>query len=510
MSNIFKEIKTEDRIFNYKYLVEGEWQQSRNRRKIEIFSPIDGSFLGRLQSVLPKEADIAVAGASLAQGAWAATPFTKKVLILKRTIELIQKNKDLLADLLTQEIGKPRQDSKAEIQRAIEIIKETIALAPEKESNIRIGKEVCLINKVPVGVILCITPFNYPIYTTATKIVPALISGNSVILKPSVLGTISVLHFAQLFNKAGIPAGVLNVVTGKGNEIGRYLASHTLVNMISFTGSSRVGKEMAKRAGMVNLVLELGGKDPAIVLADADLDKAASEIAKGAFAFAGQRCMAIKRVLVIKKVKGKLIKKLKEITQKEFSIVGNPKDEKTQMGPVISDKQADYLEKLLKDALKKGAKVVLGGRRFDFCPIKPKITKKVLAIPSKIWQLCQRKGKGRYWEATILDNVKTNMKIAWEEQFGPILPIIEVNDEKEAINVANASEYGLDAAIFTRDIKKAREIAEKLEVGQVFINTRPHRAPDQLPFTGVKSSGLGTQGIKYSIGEMTRLKAIRR
>jgi glyceraldehyde-3-phosphate dehydrogenase (NADP+) len=262
MFNIFKEIKTEDKVFTYKYLVEGEWQQSRNRRKIEVFSPIDGSFLGRLQSVLPKEADIAVTDASFAQGAWAATPFSKKVLIFKRIIELIQKNKDLLADLLTQEIGKPKQDSKNEITRAIEIIKETVALVFQKESKVKIGKKTCLIQRVPVGVVLCITPFNYPIYTTATKIVPALISGNSVILKPSVLGTISVLHFAQLFNKAGIPAGVLNVVTGKGDEIGRYLASHALINMISFTGSSKVGKEMAKRAGMVNLVLELGGERP--------------------------------------------------------------------------------------------------------------------------------------------------------------------------------------------------------------------------------------------------------
>lgn len=509
MSNIFKEIKTKDKIPTYKYLVEGEWQQSRNRRKIEIFSPIDGSFLGRIQAVLPKEADIAVTGASFAQEAWAATPFSKKVLIFKKAVELIKKNKDTLSKLLTTEVGKPKQDSKAEIQRAIEIIQETTTLASQKESKIQIGKEICLINKVPVGVVLCITPFNYPIYTTATKIAPALISGNSVILKPSVSGAISILHFGQLLNKAGIPAGVLNVVTGKGDEIGRYLASHDLINMISFTGSSKVGKEMAKRAKMVNLVLELGGKDPAMVLSDADLDEAASEIVKGAFAYAGQRCMAIKRVIVIEKVRDKLIEKLKEITKKEFSVVGNPKDEKTQMGPVISEKQADYLEKLLKDALKKGAKIVLGGKRFDFCPIKPKISKKVLEVPEKIWRLCRRRGEGKYFQSTILDNVKTNMRIAWEEQFGPILPILTVKDEKEAINLANASEYGLDAAIFTKNIKKAREIAEKLEVGQVFINVRPHRPPDQFPFTGTKSSGLGTQGIKYSIEAMTKVKAVR-
>lgn len=509
MSRFFKEIRTKDRIPTYKYLVEGEWQESRNRRLINILSPIDGELLGRIQSVLPKEADIAICGASLAQTAWADTPVLRRISILKKAASLFKEKKEFLAHLLIQEVGKTQEEAKREIDHSLFVIQETIKEFKEERTKEKIGKESCLMRREPLGVVLCLTPFNYPIYTSISKIVPALISGNALILKPSVSGSISVLHLGEIFQKAGLPAGLLNILTGRGEEIGRYLAAHDLIKMISFTGSTKVGEEIAKRAKMTKLILELGGKDPGIVLKDADLEKAAREIAQGAFSFAGQRCMGIKRVIVEKSVKPLLIKKLVEITEKEFKLLGDPQDPETQIGPVISDKQGDYLQGLLKDALKKGAKIVLGGKRLDICPIRQRISKKLLTIPKKFLALCKRKGKGRYWQATILDKVKTNMRIAWEEQFGPILPILEVKDEKEAINLANASEYGLDASIFTKNLKKAKELAEKLEVGQVFINQSPHRMPDQFPFTGTKGSGLGTQGIRYNLKEMTRIKAIR-
>lgn len=506
MNNIFKEIKINNKIPTYKYLVDGEWQESRNRKLIDIFSPIDGSLLGRIQSVLPAEADIAITEASMDQPSWAETPATKRILILKNAANLVAKNKDTFINFLIRELGKTKENAEHEVNHTILFIKETIREFSNKESKITDKNQNCIIYKVPVGVVLCITPFNFPIYTAATKIIPALISGNSVILKPSVFGAISALHFAQIFKKAGIPDGVLNVITGKGPGVGRYLAHHDLINMISFTGSNNVGKEIAGKANIVHLVFELGGKDPAIVLSDADLDKAAFEIAKGAFTFAGQRCVAIKRVLVEKKVKDKFIEKLKQATQKEFSMVGDPRDSKTQMGPVISDRQADYLATLLNDALKKGAKIALGGKRFSVTSQKPKLKRRILELSRRLIKL--RKGQGRYWQATILDDVKPNMKIAWVEQFGPILPILTVKNEKEAINLANASEYGLDAAIFTKDVKKAEKLARKLQVGQVFINVRPNRSSDNFPFTGCKNSGLGTQGIKYYIESTEKIKSI--
>lgn len=504
---MFEEIKTDAQIPTYKYLISGSWQESRNRRLINLFSPIDNSLIGRIQSVLPKEADIAVTDASCSQPNWAACSVAKRIAILQKAVLLIQKNKPYLSKLLTEEIGKLRKDSESEVDHAIAVINESIKEKWQENSILKVNQEIGRVTRVPLGVVLCITPFNYPIYTTATKVIPALLSGNSVILKPSIFGSISVLHFAYLLQKAGLPAGVFNVITGYGDEIGDYLAQHELVNMISFTGSSKVGKRLAEKAKMVHLVFELGGKDAAIVLKNADLDRAANEIVHGAFAFAGQRCMAVKRVIVDKAVKNDLVEKMKQVILKDFAVVGDPRDKKTQLGPVISDKQADYLETLLQDALKKGATLIVGGKRYAAFSQKLRWRKRILEISKKLIRL--KRGHGNYIQATLLDNVTPSMRIAWEEQFGPILPVLTVDNEEEAIKLANASEYGLDASIFTKDVSKARKLAEKLEVGQVFINVKPHRSPDQFPFTGVKSSGLGTQGVKYSIQSMTRFKVIR-
>lgn len=505
---MFKDLKTKTKIPTYKYLVEGEWQESRSRKLIEIISPIDCSLLGRIQSVNKKEANLVVTGASIAQTEWAKTSIAKRIQILKKAAVSISKNKTILSRLLVQEVGKTKKDAEAEIEHAVEIIEKIIQNTKCPDQIIKKEKETCEVTCQPRGVVLCISPFNYPIYTSISQIAPAIISGNSVILKPSMHGSISALHLAQILNKAGLPAGILNVITGRGNDIGKYLAEHPLINMIYFTGSTKVGKDIARRAGMVQMIFELGGKDAAIVLSDADINKAAREIVEGAFAYAGQRCMAIKRVLVDAKIKKKLIEKMKTVVDNEYAKIGDPRDAKTQLGPVISDEQADYIEKLIKDAKKKGADIVRGGKRFNVARRKIKLSRRLLDISRRIIRL--RRGQGRYFGPTILDNVKPSMKIAWEEQFGPVLPIMTFKNEEEAIRLNNACKYGLDAAIFTKNIKKAKEMAQELQVGQVFINMRPHRAPDEFPFTGVEDSGLGTQGIKYTIESMNQIKSIRK
>ena len=507
MSQIFDSIKTDSALPTYKYFVGGEWQISRNRRLINLYSPIDGSLVGRIQAISPKEADIAVTAASLAQNQWSTLSDAKRLQVVKKTLDLLQKHQKVLSSLLTLEVGKLKKEAEAEVDHTIHLIEETLKTKWSFASSLKIENEVCRVLKEPVGVVLAITPFNYPLYTTVTKIIPALLVGNAVVLKPSVFGSITVLHLAKIMEEAGLLPGVLNVVTGHGEQIGRYLAQHDLVNLISFTGSSRVGKEIAQKATLAGLILELGGKDPAIVLEDADLELAAKEIADGAFTYAGQRCMAIKRVLVVKKIKKPFLEKLKQTTVVRFGVLGDPRDPKVQLGPVISDFQADYLEGLLKDALKKGAAIVFGGKRMAVIPQKIQLAKRILAFSKRLIRL--KKGHGRYWQATILDEVTPAMRIAWEEQFGPLLPIITVNNAEEAVRLANASEYGLDACIFTQDTVRAEELAGKLQVGQVFINQRPHRRPDQFPFSGVKSSGLGVQGIDYSLEAMTRVKSIR-
>ncbi len=330
--------------------------------------------------------------------------------------------------------------------------------------------------RVPLGVILCIGPFNYPFNLTGSKIAPALMAGNTVVVKPPSQGAITPLFFGLILEKAGVPPGVFNIITGKGSEIGDYLVQHPLINMVSFTGSSETGKHLASIVGMKPLLLELGGKDAAIVLNDANLEMTANAIVSGAFSYSGQRCTAVKRVLPMPGIADRLIELVKKKTLNLS--VGNPENN-ANIGPLISSKQCDYVQGLIDDALEKGSTLICGNKRES----------------NIIWP-------------TILDNVTTEMRIAWEEPFGPVLPFIRVHSAEEAIEISNKSEYGLQGMIFTDNIDLAFNIAQELDVGTVQINGKSERGPDHFPFLGTKSSGLGTQGIKYSIEAMSRPKVV--
>jgi glyceraldehyde-3-phosphate dehydrogenase (NADP+) len=250
-----------------------------------------------------------------------------------------------------------------------------------------------------------------------------------------------------------------------------------LVDFINFTGSTEIGLRISGITTMKPLLMELGGKDAAIVLEDADLDLAAHNIVAGAYSYSGQRCTAVKRILVIDKVADELVKKVRE--KVKLLKVGNPINEQVDVVPLIDDKAADYVESLILESKEKGATILEGGNR-----------------------------EGNLIYPTLVDNVTLDMRLAWEEPFGPVLPIIRVNNVDEAISIANKSEYGLQSSVFTRDINKAFYVANKLEVGTVQINNKTERGPDHFPFSGVKASGIGTQGIRYSIEAMSRPKAI--
>jgi glyceraldehyde-3-phosphate dehydrogenase (NADP+) len=278
----------------------------------------------------------------------------------------------------------------------------------------------------------------------------------------------------EALHKANFPKGLVNIVTGRGSVIGDYLVEHKGINMISFTGGTNTGTRLAKKAGMIPLVLELGGKDPGIVREDADLNEAAKHIISGAFSYSGQRCTAIKRVLVHDSIADELASILKEEIEK--LAVGSPEDGSTVV-PLIDKQSADFVQGLIEDAIEKGATLVTGNKR-----------ERNLIYP------------------TLLDHVTENMAVAWEEPFGPVLPIIRVSSDEEAINIANESEFGLQASVFTKDINKAFAIANKIETGSVQINGRTERGPDHFPFIGVKGSGMGAQGIRKSIESMTREK----
>lgn len=479
---MFDKIKGENNTF--KNFVDGEWISSSSGNFIDINSPVDNSLVGRVPAMTVEEVDVSMESASKVQKEWKSIPLNAKADILYKAADLLIENIDELSHVMMMEIAKDMKSCRSEVTRSADFIKFTADCAknlygesiPSDSFPGTKKNKISIVKREPLGVVLAISPFNYPINLAASKIAPAVIIGNSVVLKPATQGSISGLHLARIFEMAGLPKGVLNTVTGRGSEIGDYITSHKYVDFINFTGSTEVGERISKHSLMVPLLMELGGKDAAIVLEDSDLDLVADNIASGAYSYSGQRCTAVKRVLAVDKIADELVEKVKMRIEK-FKIGNLLENESVDIVPLISEKSADYVSQLIADAEIKGADLVIGGKR-----------------------------EGNLIYPTLFDKVTTDMRIAWEEPFGPVVPIIRVKDMDEAVEIANASEYGLQGSIFTKNIYDAFNIADKLEVGTVQINGKTERGPDNFPFLGTKSSGMGTQGIKYSIESMSRPK----
>lgn len=466
----------------YQNLVNGKWKSSE--QEITIYSPINQEELGTVPAMTQTEADEAMQAARAALPAWRALSAIERAAYLHKTAAILERDKEKIGTILAKEVAKGIKAAIGEVVRTADLIRYAA------EEGLRItgqameggGFEAASKNKLavvrrePVGIVLAIAPFNYPVNLSASKIAPALIAGNVVMFKPPTQGSISGLLLAKAFEEAGIPAGVFNTITGRGSEIGDYIIEHKEVNFINFTGSTPIGERIGRLAGMRPIMLELGGKDAALVLEDADLEHAAKQIVAGAFSYSGQRCTAIKRVIVLESVADKLATLLQEEVSK--LTVGDPFDN-ADITPVIDNASADFIWGLIEDAQEKEAQALT--------PIKREV--------NLLWPV-------------LFDQVTKDMKVAWEEPFGPVLPIIRVASVEEAIAFANESEFGLQSSVFTNDFKKAFEIAEKLEVGTVHINNKTQRGPDNFPFLGVKGSGAGVQGIKYSIEAMTNVKSI--
>ncbi|HET0335472.1 TPA: NADP-dependent glyceraldehyde-3-phosphate dehydrogenase [Streptococcus pneumoniae] len=466
----------------YQNLVNGKWKSSE--QEITIYSPINQEELGTVPAMTQTEADEAMQAARAALPAWRALSAIERAAYLHKTAAILERDKEKIGTILAKEVAKGIKAAIGEVVRTADLIRYAA------EEGLRItgqameggGFEAASKNKLavvrrePVGIVLAIAPFNYPVNLSASKIAPALIAGNVVMFKPPTQGSISGLLLAKAFEEAGIPAGVFNTITGRGSEIGDYIIEHKEVNFINFTGSTPIGERIGRLAGMRPIMLELGGKDAALVLEDADLEHAAKQIVAGAFSYSGQRCTAIKRVIVLESVADKLATLLQEEVSK--LTVGDPFDN-ADITPVIDNASADFIWGLIEDAQEKEAQALT--------PIKR---------------------EGNLLWPVLFDQVTKDMKVAWEEPLGPVLPIIRVASVEEAIAFANESEFGLQSSVFTNDFKKAFEIAEKLEVGTVHINNKTQRGPDNFPFLGVKGSGAGVQGIKYSIEAMTNVKSI--
>ncbi|GAB6637923.1 NADP-dependent glyceraldehyde-3-phosphate dehydrogenase [Streptococcus uberis] len=466
----------------YKNLVNGEWKLSEN--EIKIYAPATGEELGSVPAMSTEEVDYVYQSAKNAFQAWRELSYVERATILHKAADILVRDAEKIGAILSKEVAKGHKAAVSEVVRTAEIINYAAEEGIRMEGEVLEGgsfeasskKKIAIVRHEPVGLVLAISPFNYPINLAGSKIAPALIAGNVVALKPPTQGSISGLLLAEVFAEAGVPAGVFNTITGRGSVIGDYIVEHEAVNFINFTGSTPVGERIGQLAGMRPIMLELGGKDSAIVLEDADLALAAKNIVAGAFGYSGQRCTAVKRVLVMDSVADELEKHVCDLV-KNLS-VGMPEDN-ADITPLIDTKAADFVEGLITDANEKGAKA-----------------------------LTEIKREGNLISPVVFDHVTTDMRLAWEEPFGPVLPFIRVNSLEEAIDISNASEYGLQASVFTNNFPQAFAIAEKLEVGTVHINNKTQRGTDNFPFLGAKKSGAGVQGVKYSIDAMTNLKSI--
>lgn len=469
----------------YPAYVNGKWVGASDNAWIDVTNPADGTIVGHVPALTPNDVQAAIEAAHGARRRIRDIPAIQRIEIMERAKHILEQNRSLLIDLVVAESGKPINVAKGEVKATIERLALTMQEARTMHGEFIPGDWVedtknkfAIVRRQPRGVVAAITPFNYPLFIAAAKVVPALVAGNTVIVKPSTETPLSMLFFAKAMHEAGLPPGALNIVTGRGKEIGDLIASSPLIDMISFTGSTAIGERIAAKAGMKHLALELGGKGAALVLHDANLDLAAREVARGGLRFQGQRCDAVSRILVEDNVADGFVAKLVAEVKKNYNI-GDPRDEKTAIGPLIKPAAVKLAQDLILDAQAKGAHLLTGGGTV-----------------------------GNYQEPTVLDHVTLDMRLAWEEQFAPILPIIRVKNVEEMLDIANKSEYGLDSSVFTNDLNKAWGLARRLEDGAVTINGFPAHGVGHFPFGGNKKSGMGREGIGASIEEMTRLQTI--
>lgn len=466
----------------YKNYVNGEWKLSDN--EIAIFAPATNEALGTVPAMSQAEVDEAMAAARAALPAWRSLSYVERAAYLHKVADILVRDQEKIGAILSKEVAKGYKAAVSEVVRTADIIRyaaeEGVRLAGEVleggSFEAASKKKIAMVRREPVGVVLAISPFNYPVNLAGSKIAPALIAGNVVMFKPPTQGSISGLLLAEVFVEAGLPAGVFNTITGRGSEIGDYIVEHPAVNFINFTGSTPVGERIGRLAGMRPIMLELGGKDSAIILEDADLELAAKHIVSGAFGYSGQRCTAVKRVLVMEPVANQLATLIKAEVEKLS--VGMP-EEDADITPLIDTASADFIQGLVEDAADKGAQALTAFKR-----------------------------EGNLISPVLFDQVTREMRLAWEEPFGPVLPIIRVSSVEEAIALSNESEYGLQASVFTKNYPQAFAIAEQLEVGTVHINNKTQRGTDNFPFLGSKKSGAGVQGVKYSIEAMTQVKSV--
>ena len=453
-------------------------------RRLKIELPYDGAEVGTVFEAGKEQVDAAIGAAQAAARVMRELTLTERAAILRKVHQKVIERSESLAMALSSESGKPIREARAEVNRASETL-----LFSAEEAHRLCGEVVpmeaspagkghwAMTLREPLGVIAAITPFNFPLNLAMHKIGPALAAGNAVVHKPASATPLTALMMAGIFEECGLPAGALNVITGPGGAIGDLLVMDPRVAMVTFTGSPEIGLRIRNLAGMKRVTLELGSNSAVIVEEDADLDEAVPRCLTGSYANSGQVCISVQRIYAHESIAGEFIARMTEGARKLK--IGHPHDAATEISSLINVKEAERVEGWIGEAVQSGAKLLTGGSR-----------RRATVDPA------------------VLTDVPTQVKISCKEAFGPLVAINSYATLDEAIAMVNASEYGLQASIYTRDLRKAFRAAREVHVGGFLINEVPAYRLDQMPYGGVKLSGSGREGPKYAIEEMTEVKLV--
>jgi acyl-CoA reductase-like NAD-dependent aldehyde dehydrogenase len=466
----------------YKLFIDGQWVSAGP--PMEVRNKYNGQVIGMVPTARREDVDAAIAAAVRAAPVMADLPAYKRAEILFRTAGLLRERHADFAETIAAEAGKALKFARAEVDRAIS----TFTIAGEEAKRLH-GETIPLDavpagegyfgfwTRRPVGVIAAISPFNFPLNLVAHKVAPALAAGNSLILKPASTTPLTAVKLTQALADAGLPAGAINLIIGSGGTVGEWLVTDPRVDKITFTGSPDIGRHILSVAGIKKVTLELGNTSPVVIAPDADLDFVAKRCAVGAFYNSGQVCISVQRIYSQKQVYEPFSEKFVKAT--EAMVVGDPLDERVDVGPMIDTKEVDRVEGWVKEAQTSGATVLTGARR-----------------------------EGAVFYPTILANVNSEMKVVTEEVFGPVASVIACDDFEESLRQANETKFGLQVGVFTQDIDRVFKAVKRLNFGGVIINDTPAFRADHMPYGGNRESGLGREGVRFAMEDMTNIQLV--
>ncbi|HEU4746014.1 MAG TPA: aldehyde dehydrogenase family protein [Anaerolineales bacterium] len=466
----------------YKLLIGGEWTGSGDA--LEVKNKYDGSTVGVLPTASREDLDQAIEAAQGAEDLMAEMPAYKRAEILLKTAALLRERSDDLAKTIAAEAGKALKFARAEVDRAVS----TFTIASEEAKRLH-GETIPLDavpagegyfgfwTRRPVGVIAAISPFNFPLNLVAHKVAPAIASGNTIVLKPASTTPLTAVKLCEILVEAGLPAGAINLVVGSGGTVGEWLVTDPRVDKITFTGSPDVGRHILSVAGIKKVTLELGNTSPVVVAPDADLDFVAKRCAVGAYYNSGQVCISVQRIYSEKQIYEPFSEKFVKAT--EAMVVGDPLDERVDVGPMIDSREVDRIEGWVNEAKDSGAKILTGGKR-----------------------------DGTVYYPTVLAGVSEEMKVVAEEAFAPVASVIASDDFESALEQANDTKFGLQVGVFTKDVGRVFQAVKRLNFGGVIINDTPNFRADHMPYGGNRQSGLGREGVRFAMEEMTNIQLV--